>query len=108
MKPVQVILDEELLERLDATPEVKKYGRSAVLRQAAEEYLHRRDSREIAERYAAAYGQASDIGEELAGWEDQGKRPVGSRIGHLRGRLELPSESSDPLHQQIRARNWRP
>ena len=75
MKPVLVILDEDLLERLDATPEVKRYGRSAVLRRAAEEYLRRRRSREIAERYAAAYGQAADLGKEFAGWEDQGQWP---------------------------------
>lgn len=75
MKPVQVILDEELLERLDATPEVKKYGRSAVLRQATEEYLRRRRDREIAERYAAAYGKAGGLGKEFAGWEDQGEWP---------------------------------
>lgn len=108
MPRVQVILGEELLERLDATPEVKKYGRSAVLRRATEEYLHRRSSHEIAERYAAAYGQASDIHKEFAGWEDEGQRLLGPRIGHLRGRLELPSESSGPLRQQIRSRNWRP
>lgn len=75
MKPVQVIFDEKLLKRLDATPEVRKYGRSAVLRRAAEEYLRRRRSREIAERYAAAYSQASDIGKELGGWEDEGQWP---------------------------------
>lgn len=75
MKPVQVILDENLLKRLDATPEVRKYGRSAVIRRAAEEYLRRRRSRDIAERYAAAYGQPSDIGKELAGWEDEGQWP---------------------------------
>ncbi|HVF61378.1 MAG TPA: hypothetical protein VNJ70_16335 [Thermoanaerobaculia bacterium] len=70
-----MILGDKLLARLDATPEVRKYGRSAVLRRAAEEYLRRRRSREIAERYAAAYGQASDIGKEFAGWEDEGQWP---------------------------------
>lgn len=62
MKPVQVIFDEKLLKRLDATPEVRKSGRSAILRRATEEYLRRRRNREIAEQYAAAYGQASAIG----------------------------------------------
>lgn len=75
MRPVQVILGEKLLERLDATPEVKRYGRSAILRRATEEYLRRRDSHEIAERYAVAYGQASDIDKEFAGWEDEGQWP---------------------------------
>jgi metal-responsive CopG/Arc/MetJ family transcriptional regulator len=75
MKAVQVILDEDLLDRLDATPEVKQHGRSAVLRRAAEEYLRRLRNREIAEQYAAAYGRAGGLGDEFAGWEDQGQWP---------------------------------
>jgi metal-responsive CopG/Arc/MetJ family transcriptional regulator len=39
MKPVQIMLDEELLRRLDATPEVEREGRSAVVRRAVAEYL---------------------------------------------------------------------
>ena len=39
MKPVQVTFDEALLERLDRHPAVRERGRSAVLREAAVEYL---------------------------------------------------------------------
>ena len=41
MKPVQVLFDELLLKRLDADEEVRRDGRSAVLRRAAAEYLRR-------------------------------------------------------------------
>jgi metal-responsive CopG/Arc/MetJ family transcriptional regulator len=75
MKPVQVMLDEELLARLDASEEVKKKGRSAVLRRAADEYLLRAQRWEIAERYRHAYGGGEGLGEEFAGWEDEGAWP---------------------------------
>ena len=39
MKAIQVMLDERLLEKLDATDEVQHEGRSAVLRRAVEAYL---------------------------------------------------------------------
>ena len=75
MKPVQIMLDEDLLERLDATAEVQREGRSAVLRRAAEEYLRRRRRFEIAEAYRSAYGSKQGIGSEFEGWEDEGKWP---------------------------------
>jgi plasmid stability protein len=36
------------------------------------------------------------------------ERPMSARTGHLRGQLDLPSDTSDPWRQQIRERNWRP
>jgi hypothetical protein len=36
------------------------------------------------------------------------ERPLGARIGHLRGQLELPPDTSDPWRKQTRKRNWRP
>lgn len=75
MKAIQITLDEDLLARLDADEEVRRDGRSAVLRRAADEYLQRRRRRLIAEQYAAAYGQDAGLGAEFAGWEDQGEWP---------------------------------
>ena len=51
MKAIQITLDEALLARLDASAEVRRDGRSAVLRRAAEEYLKRRRRRAIADQY---------------------------------------------------------
>ena len=75
MKAIQVSFDETLLEALDATEEVRRDGRSAVLRRAVEEYLRRKRRYTIAERYERAYGSNPGLGEEFAGWEDEGQWP---------------------------------
>ena len=75
MKPIQVMFDEKLLDRLDATEEVKQKGRSAVLRRATEEYLRRRRKSAISERYRSAYGADAGMGVEYSGWEGQGAWP---------------------------------
>jgi metal-responsive CopG/Arc/MetJ family transcriptional regulator len=75
MKAIQITLDEALLERLDADAEVRRDGRSAVLRRAADEYLRRRRKRSIAEQYAIAYGADAGLGDEFTGWEDEGAWP---------------------------------
>jgi predicted transcriptional regulator len=35
------------------------------------------------------------------------ERPLATRAGHLRGRLDSDSAASDPWRQQLRERNWR-
>ena len=55
MKSIRVMFDEALLARLDASEEVRREGRSAVLRRAAEEFLHRRQQEMIAKQYREAY-----------------------------------------------------
>jgi len=75
MKAIQVMLDEELLERLDSSEEVQREGRSAVLRRAAAEYLQRRRREVIAAQYQKAYSEAGGLGEGFEGWEDQGAWP---------------------------------
>ena len=75
MKPVQISFDEKLLEELDESEEVKRDGRSAVLRRAVKEYLERRRRHSIAARYRRAYGDGRGLGEEYEGWEDQGEWP---------------------------------
>ena len=51
MKAIQVTFDESLLKRLDSHPAVKQLGRSAVLREAANDYLRRQESAEIDRLY---------------------------------------------------------
>jgi metal-responsive CopG/Arc/MetJ family transcriptional regulator len=75
MKAIQVMLDEPLLEKLDATEEVQKEGRSAVLRRAVEAYLRQHARASIASQYRKAYGRGPALGKEFAGWEDQGVWP---------------------------------
>jgi hypothetical protein len=76
MKPIQLLIDEPLLRRLDADPEVKQVGRSEVLRRAAVAYLRRSRSRRVAEAYAKAYGRDAGLGDDWAGWEAEGVWPA--------------------------------
>jgi metal-responsive CopG/Arc/MetJ family transcriptional regulator len=76
MKAIQVTFDEDLLREIDASEEVKREGRSAVLRRAMREYLIRCRHRSIAEQYQRAYGKEAGLGREYEGWEEQGVWPV--------------------------------
>jgi metal-responsive CopG/Arc/MetJ family transcriptional regulator len=75
MKPIQVMIDEDLLAALDAHADTKALGRSAVLRRAAAEYLRRHRARTTAEAYRRAYGRGRGLGRELQGWPDEGAWP---------------------------------
>jgi metal-responsive CopG/Arc/MetJ family transcriptional regulator len=77
MKAIQVSFDERLLDRLDADAEVKRDGRSAVLRRAAAHYLKQKRRTSLAAAYKRAYVTgAPGLDEEFAGWEDQGVWPA--------------------------------
>jgi metal-responsive CopG/Arc/MetJ family transcriptional regulator len=75
MKPIQVLFDEALLAELDANPKVRKLGRSAILRQAAADYLRRQRRSDIASQYQRAYGNNPGLGTEFEGWEKEGWWP---------------------------------
>lgn len=75
MKPIQVMIDEDLLRRLDADEEVRQLGRSAVLRRAVAEYLRRARAKRITKAYEKAYRGADGLGEEFAGWESEASWP---------------------------------
>jgi metal-responsive CopG/Arc/MetJ family transcriptional regulator len=73
MKAIQVTFDEPLLEALDKDEEVRRDGRSAVLRRAAAEYLRRKRSQRITDQYRKAYAQVT--ADDFEGWEDEGVWP---------------------------------
>jgi metal-responsive CopG/Arc/MetJ family transcriptional regulator len=75
MKPVQVMLDEGLLRALDRDEEVRRDGRSAVLRRAAAEYLRKKRRRAITEAYRRAYAGRDPLASDFAGWENEGSWP---------------------------------
>ena len=60
-KPVQISLDTELLERIDADAETQARGRSAFMRSAVEGYLRAKRRRQLDAQIAAAYRDQSDI-----------------------------------------------
>ena len=68
MKAIQVMMDEDLLQRLDADPEVGKRGRSAVLRRIVEQYLRRRREARTGEAYRAGYTEHPP--DEFEDWGD--------------------------------------
>jgi len=73
MKPVQITMDEGLLERLDADEEVKRDGRSVVIRRAIAEYLKARRKRRTADSYRRGY--AAGVSEELVEWVGEAAWP---------------------------------
>ena len=73
MKAIQITMDERLLGQLDADDEVKRDGRSAVLRRAAADYLRRKRRASIAAAYRRGY--SGGAGRELEGWADEGAWP---------------------------------
>lgn len=64
------MFDETLLGRLDAEQEVKRLGRSAVLRRLVADYLERRREAAIDARYRKGYAHGEGLGPEFEGWED--------------------------------------
>ncbi len=75
MKPVQVMLDEDLLRRLSESDEVRERGRSEVVRRALDAYLRRKEAERIRSRYRRAYESTDTLNEELTGWTDEGEWP---------------------------------
>lgn len=59
-RPVQVSIDTDLLERIDADPEVRERGRSAFIRAAVRLYLAAKERRELEARITRAYDAAAD------------------------------------------------
>ncbi len=69
MKAVQINFSDGLLARFDADEEVRRRGRSEVVRRIAETYLRRREGSRIAEQYARGYGpEFPPIEKELEDW----------------------------------------
>ena len=72
MKAIQVTFDEDLLTRLDELAEVRERGRSAVLREAAANYLAQKIAEDIDRRYEEGYRRfPAHEDPDLDGWTDQ-------------------------------------
>lgn len=64
MKNVQISFDEDLLERVDELAASSHQARSAVVREALESWLRRREIREFEEKWIASLKEhPQDIGE---------------------------------------------
>jgi hypothetical protein len=78
MKAIQVTFDEPLLEKLDADEEVRKLGRSAILRRLVDEFLEHKREATLNAQYRRGYADFDGLGPEFDGWETMG---VWSRAG---------------------------
>jgi metal-responsive CopG/Arc/MetJ family transcriptional regulator len=74
MKAIQITVDERLLAKLDGDSEVKREGRSAVIRRALTEYLSKKQRSEIATAYQRGYKKYPATA-DFAGWTDEGVWP---------------------------------
>jgi hypothetical protein len=64
--------------------------------------------REALRRRAEVQGKTiSELAREILS-EALADRPLGERTGHLRGRLDLRTATSDPRRERIKKLNWRP
>jgi metal-responsive CopG/Arc/MetJ family transcriptional regulator len=72
MKAIRLSFDEALLGQLDADSEVRKVGRSEVMRRAVAAYLRRRRAETLRVAYALAYGDRKGLRDDFAGWSDEG------------------------------------
>jgi metal-responsive CopG/Arc/MetJ family transcriptional regulator len=75
MKAIQITFDESLLEHLDEDEEVRKRGRSAVLRELVREFLDRKRAAAIDAQYRRGYADFDGLGPEFDGWEKMGAWP---------------------------------
>ena len=70
MKAIQITVDEKLLRGVDRDPEVKKHGRSALIRRLLQEHLRRRREKEIDDAYERGYSKHPPTQDELGPWPD--------------------------------------
>jgi hypothetical protein len=75
MKPVQILIDEELLAGLDEDEEVRRVGRSKVLRGLIAAYLESRREARLDLQYRQGYGESLQVSEELDGGDEEGSWP---------------------------------
>lgn len=74
MKAIQITVDERLLAQLDDDAEVKREGRSAVIRRALTEYLSKKHRSAVATAYQRGYKKYPAT-VDFVGWSDEGVWP---------------------------------
>lgn len=65
-RPVQISMEPDLLDQIDADPEAREKGRSAFIRSAEQLYLEAKRRQEIERQLAHAYsGEAASLLDEV-------------------------------------------
>ncbi len=78
-KIIQVPMNEDLLERLDAYSSERGQSRSAFIREACAEYVAKLTEEELDRQYAEAYRKFPE-GEEEAVWARMGEQELAKRL----------------------------
>ena len=68
MKPVQIMMDEHLLARLDEAARKQSQGRSALVRKCVEEHLRKRCIEDMDRQALDAYARVPQTPEEVQEW----------------------------------------
>lgn len=75
METIQVVLDQKLLKAADTAAKREKVNRSALIRQALEEYLKRLHMRDLEERDRRGYQAKPQRKDEYMPWESAAAWP---------------------------------
>ena len=75
MKPVQIVLDDDLLREVDREARRSKSNRSAFVRDALREHLRRQRVRELEARHRAGYERFPatefEVWDRVSAWPDE-------------------------------------
>lgn len=71
MKTIQMTIDEELLTNIDKIAQGIKMSRSAVIRDALEQYLKRLHIAELEMKHREGYSKSPEAEGEFDIWEDE-------------------------------------
>jgi metal-responsive CopG/Arc/MetJ family transcriptional regulator len=75
MEIVQIVLDKKLLQAADQAAKRTRRNRSALVRDALREHLHRLEMRASEERDRQGYLRESQAEAEARGWESEATWP---------------------------------
>jgi hypothetical protein len=76
METIQVVLDKKLLQATDQAARQTKRNRSALVRDALREHLHRLEIRAREEKDRQGYSRRPQTGDESIVWEAEAKWPA--------------------------------
>lgn len=76
METVQIVLDKKLLEATDQAARQTKRNRSALVRDALREHLHRMEVRAKEERDRQGYSRRPQARDQSLGWEAEAAWPA--------------------------------
>jgi metal-responsive CopG/Arc/MetJ family transcriptional regulator len=75
METIQVVLDTKLLKATDRAVRRTKQNRSALIRDALREHLHRLEIRALEERDREGYAEQPQRSDESSAWESEAAWP---------------------------------